>query len=134
MVKVVDQYGKKLRNSGYSIDQTRKILVSGIRGYVSKVVRSQKEGKNLRRTATESRWSRVRKKLTSKTSWYKKQKQQDHYKDDDHSSGKKRRQERSTTMESKTVLFIEYSKDGELAKQLRELMARLAPVIGFELR
>ena len=85
----------------------------------------------MRRTATESRWSRVRKKLTSKTSWYKKQKQQDHYKDDDHSSGKKRRQERSTTMESKTVLFVEYSKDGELAKQLRELMARLAPVIGF---
>ena len=31
--KVVDEYAQKLRNSGYSREQTRSILVSGIKGY-----------------------------------------------------------------------------------------------------
>ena len=34
-------------------------------------------------------------------------------------------------IDQKTVLFVEYTQNGELASRLRELMNRLAPTLGF---
>ena len=33
---IIDQYGQKLLNSGYSLDQVRKISVNGIKGHESR--------------------------------------------------------------------------------------------------
>ena len=60
---VVDQFAKKIITSGYSVQQARKIILNGIRGWERKVVRSRKDGK-LYRTAKESFQGRVK-----KTSW-----------------------------------------------------------------
>ena len=43
-VKVVDQYGQKLLNSGYSHDQVRQILVNGIKGFEGRKNRCAREG------------------------------------------------------------------------------------------
>lgn len=135
-VKVVEDYGQKLANSGYSMDQIRQIVVAGIRGYGSKVVRRRKEGKPLRRTAKESLTARIRKKLLSKTNWYIQGKKVDHYKDDEDVKGKGKRTAKytKTTWENRTVLFVAYTEGGELASRLRDLMKRLAPIIGFGVR
>ena len=37
-------------------------------------------------------------------------------------------------LEYKTVLFTEFTKDGELASTLRELCTRLAPLLGFKIK
>ena len=70
--KIVDDYAQKLSNSGYSITQIRRIIVSGIRGYGGKVNRSKELGMELRRTAHRSQGARSIKKLTGKTTWFRK--------------------------------------------------------------
>ena len=77
--RVVDGYGQKLLNSGFSLDQTKNIIVKGIKGYEGRKLRCVKEGRSYRRTANESRASRSRGKLLSKTSWYKSRKKEDLY-------------------------------------------------------
>ena len=132
---VVEGYGQKLTNSGYSTDQVRQILVAGLRGYGSKVVRRKQEGKPLRRTVKESLSARIKRKLLSKTTWYRKGKKTDHYQDDEEGKGRgKKVNKKEKAVENKTVLFVEYTEGGELAGRLRELMKRLAPVIGFGVR
>ena len=53
--EVVDDYGRKLLTSGYGYDQTRRILASGARGYLSKVTRLREQGgRRIHRTAEEN--------------------------------------------------------------------------------
>ena len=35
--------------------------------------------------------------------------------------------------ETKSVLFMEHTKEGELARKMRDLMKRLAPKLGFSI-
>ena len=37
-------------------------------------------------------------------------------------------------MEPQTVLFVEYSKNGELATKMKELTKRLSQVVGFSVK
>ena len=37
-------------------------------------------------------------------------------------------------MDKKSVLYVEHTPDGELASRLRELLGRLAPTLGFEIK
>ena len=69
--KVVDDYGQKLANSGYSLEQVRRILVNGIKGFEGRKLRCKREGRSLYRKAFQSQGARTRKKLLAKTSWYK---------------------------------------------------------------
>ena len=55
---VVDEYGKKILNSGYTREQAIRILVNSIKGYENKRRRRIKEGRRLRTTAKESRSGR----------------------------------------------------------------------------
>ena len=85
---------------------------------------------SLRRTAEESRGSRIKKTLLGKTEWFRKKKK----KEDSRPTGG------STSpsvpigeqeIKYRTVLFVEYTNDGELAARLREQLKRLAPLLGF---
>ena len=65
-IRVVDHYSQKLINSGYGLEQVRRIVVNGIKGYERRVKESKIEGgRRLHRTAGESSAGRMRK----KTSW-----------------------------------------------------------------
>ena len=37
-------------------------------------------------------------------------------------------------MEQKSVLFVEHTKDGELSRRLREVIGRMAPMLGFSVK
>ena len=64
---VVDHYA---RNSGYDINQTRRIILEGVKGYFSKLRRRKLSGRRIHYISEESRETRMRKKLLGKTSWY----------------------------------------------------------------
>ena len=49
--RIIDGYSEKLLNSGYSLEKSREIVIRGIKGYESKVLRCKKEGAPLRKTA-----------------------------------------------------------------------------------
>ena len=134
--RVVDGYGQKLLNSGFSLDQTRNIIVKGIKEYELRKLRCIKEGRSYRRTANESRASRSRGKLLSKTSWYKSRKKEDLY--EKSKNGKRKKSWKSNVevckQEQKSVMFVEQTEMGELAKRLREMVTRLAPIMGFSVK
>ena len=69
-VRVVDEYTKKLKSSGYSQEQCREFIVSGIKGFKNKQKNRQKEGKGFYRKDKDTLSLRVKKKLVEKTSWY----------------------------------------------------------------
>ena len=71
---VIDQYAIKLLHSGYTEEQTKKILKNGIKGYIGRMRSREKLGRKLRSTAEESRKSRYLGKLLSKTGWYRRMK------------------------------------------------------------
>jgi hypothetical protein len=72
---VVDKYGQKLINSGYGLEQTRRILVGGLKGYEKKLWTSKTAGgRALHQSAGESSKARNRKKLTGKSDWFRQKK------------------------------------------------------------
>ena len=69
--QIINKYSEKLLRSGYNVAQTREILISGLRGYKSKVRNAQERQLPLHRSAKYSLTARYRKKMFGKTSWYK---------------------------------------------------------------
>ena len=177
MVAVVDQYAVKLLNSGYNREQTRKIILNGIKGFTRKKRSRISKGLPLRSTGKMSKGSRFRKKLLEKTNWYRKRGSNNS--DDEEQPKKPKAPKKHTNKPSKeprkeqtilpskepgkeqntkplspgsksnkepekeqskkhlppkTVLFVEYTKGGELATRLRELSNRLAPILGFKIK
>ena len=137
--RIIDGYSQKLINSGYGIDQTKKIIVNGIRGYEGKgrKLRCVKEGRRLHRTSKESQGARERKKLLAKLNWYRSRDKIDHY--EDGRKGNRRNREGTGPKGAKSpvfksVLFVEQTPDGELARRLREVLQRLTPVMGFSVK
>ena len=116
------------------VHQVRKILVNGVRGYENKKLRRMKDGQRMRRTAMESGSARARKKLLTKTNWYKKSGKEDLYsKVQGRKSTKEhiKKEEQVKQLEHKTVIFVEQIPRGELGKRLREMLTRISPILGF---
>ena len=91
----------------------------------------------LRRTAKESSSVRSRKKLLGKSNWFKERRRQDEYMMDPEyrrTTKKERKKQESRTIAQKTVLFVEHTKKGELAAELRTLLSRLAPTLKFGIK
>ena len=111
--QVVDQYAQKLINSGFSKEQTKRIVINGIRGFEGKRRRRAKEGRELRRTAAGSRCKRYREKLMGKTTWFKRGRKEEGSK---MNPGKKRgeqvKDKKEEQVEYRTVLFVENSVGG----------------------
>ena len=72
MSAVLDQFAKKVLTSGYSLVQTRRIALNGVRGWENKRVRRLQDGPRLLRTGKESLSSRIKKRTTGKTTWFRK--------------------------------------------------------------
>ena len=69
--KVIDEYAVKLLTSGYSIEQVRRIILSGLRGYEAKMKKRIEDGLPLYRTSEVSGATRTKKKLLGKSTWFK---------------------------------------------------------------
>ena len=72
--EVIDNFGQKMINSGHSVEEARRNVVSGLKGWKSKVERSKTNNTPLHRSASESSGSRRFKKLVGKSSWFKNKK------------------------------------------------------------
>ena len=68
---IMNGFVHKMLLSGYSVGQCRDILISGIRFFNAQVSRAKQSGSKLHRSAQSSLVSRLKKKITAKTSWYK---------------------------------------------------------------
>jgi hypothetical protein len=72
---VVDNYAQKLSNSGYNVEQSRKMIVSGLTGYERRLALSRnKESvkwRPLHEGAKYNAKARRNKKMISKNNWYK---------------------------------------------------------------
>ena len=77
------------------------------------------------RTARDSMGARMRKQMLAKSSWYKGAKKRDWYGKQKKGSKETIKQEERVTQQS--LLFVEHTHNGELAKRLRELMQRIGP-------
>ena len=153
-VEVLDNFGQKMTNSGHCLDVIRRSLANGLKGHLRKVKRCIQEGKQFHRTAASSSKERRTKKLTQKQSWFKnKQRSEDDENDrevdrsrtgkrfqgnnmqvattDNHTTPKN---DKNTQRQPSTVLFVEYSKGASLQTKVREVVDRLAPLVGFTMR
>ena len=70
-VEIVDMYAQKLINSGYSWEQTVRIVTAGIKGYERKRSRCVSKGEQLHKSAATGAAARNKKKLTQKSAWFK---------------------------------------------------------------
>ena len=75
---VVDEYAEKLRNSGYDLEYTRKIMVGGLTGYERKLALSKNKAspkwKPLHQGAKFNAGGRRIKKMLAKKNWFRKRK------------------------------------------------------------
>ena len=126
---ILDEYGTKLLTSGYHINKVRSIILSGIRGYERKKLRYKVEGRPMFRTAVESGAKRQKKKLLAKSTWFKKTGGADGSKDMEQGNGGKPVKSNKPmggcrNLKVKTVIFVEQTKGGELARRTREVLLR----------
>ena len=146
--KIVDNLAQKMINSGYGEEQTRRIIVAGIKGWRSKIERCSKNNMKLRRTAQDSQEQREKDKLLGKSNWFREAKtreqmEEDHMKElrrPGRSSGRKykakqgREGQEQQEKQARSVLFVEHTPGGELAARIRELLTRLEHLIGFKIK
>ena len=66
--QIIDHYTQQLKNSGYSNDQIKEIIISALKGIIRKEERKLNNDKRYRSSA-DSLLERQRKKLTESTSW-----------------------------------------------------------------
>ena len=148
--EVLDQFTVKLISSGHSREQATRILVSGLRGYEKQLKKHLSGEKLLHRPHKDGVKERSRKKLLSKSSWFRPKPKQE-------GKGKQDNSERnlphlgmnnsrvkvdrinnnmqpSATPKTTTVLFVEKTPGGELARQLREKEKMLSKLTGFTVK
>ena len=70
--KILDKFAQKMINSGHSVQQARKNILSGVKGYETKLKQCAKNCTPVNRSAAGSGASRRKKKLTGKTDWFRK--------------------------------------------------------------
>ena len=144
---IIENYIKKLKISGYSQEQTRSIIISGLKGYQTKLERSRKSGIKLHRSAKTTVNSRYKKKLTEKTNWFRK-KRKDSEEGAEKVSTEKRKPSsegkrwctqaaqanQAKTMQTVTVLFVPRTPGGELASRLRKAEEELSVITGDKIK
>ena len=78
----MDNLAQKMINSGYGEEQTRRIIIAGIKGWRSKIERCSKNNKKLRRTAKDSQEQREKDKLLGKSNWFRETKTREQMEED----------------------------------------------------
>jgi hypothetical protein len=144
-VAVINTFSQKLINSGHILKTARDVICNGLKGYKRKVARCVKMGTPIHRSATQSAKSRRTKKLLARSNWFR-QEQDEDYEDYEKefretgqaSSGptnqRQNSKQGSAKLRTSTVMFVEFSKGGSLQKSMKEVLDRLATMLGFRVR
>ena len=126
----------------------RDIVVNGLKGYKRKIARCLENKTPLHRSAAQSAKSRRTKKLLAKSNWFRNEQEGDcsnierEYRDarpPTHSAegrGKNNNtgKQAGAKLITSTVMFVEFSKGGSLQKCMKDVLDRIAPMLGFRMR
>ena len=109
-----------METSGFSKEEAQRILLNGIKNFEAKKRNRIDRTGSLRYTAKMSgtSWN----KLLGKTNWFKGGKDKVKYDKGSKKSGKANAKEEVQKVDIKAELFCDFTKNGELATSLRELM------------
>ena len=132
--RIVEQFTQELKSSGYTFSLAKNIVQSGLKGWITRRKNREKNGQEFYRTAKASAYTREKKKLLSRETWYKNCPDLE-----DESPRKFRRQNNKTRTPTddkktrilsrdekiqynksiKSVMFVPFTKNSELARRLR---------------
>ena len=127
-IAIIDEYSEQLLASGYSQKQTKSIIEAGLLGYEKLVKRAEKGKAVLHRSAAEGAGERKRKKLLRKGNWFTKK-----IKKQLKPSFKKTQNKQTESSEEKdftTVLFVNQTPNGILAKRLQKVENDISKLTG----
>ena len=68
---IIETFTQQLKSSGYGRKSSREMVVAGVLGWKRKILRRKKEGTEFYRTAKSTLASRCKRKLTEKSTWFK---------------------------------------------------------------
>ena len=128
---VIEQFTREVRNSEYHHRTAQEIVVSGIRGYRTKITRRIASGQEFYRPAHRTVNQRTKKKLLSRENWYKQDQLKEQNSENYHRIGtgppykkgtkpKMEQQKEQNENKIKAVMFVPYTEGSELARKLRE--------------
>ena len=146
-VRILEQFTQELKNSGYTIEQAREIIISGFRGWSRRLARRRATG--LYRSAKDSLEEREKAKLIERDSWFLHRKRGEDEEDIKEqrriATGRRRlpknrkssdNKKKDTGMPSqiKAVMFVPYTIESKLAKDLRASENLLCQCTGAKLK
>ena len=68
--EIMDKWAQKMLNSGHGLSETRRNIISGIKGYYTKLKKAKACGKSIHQSAKSSEAARRKKKLVGKNFWF----------------------------------------------------------------
>ena len=145
---ILNDFVFKMLRSGYSVSQCRDILISGIRFYKAKVSRANQSGSKLHRSAQSSLVSRLKKKITAKTSWYKPRPKTDDCQSQAPGPNQENKNKKTTKkdknsqnsknpsdpLKTRSVLFVPRTAFSKLTKMLRDEERKLSGITGYKVK
>ena len=158
-IRVIDMYTAQLVNSGYNWKQIRDIVVSALLRFVRREKRKENEGRDRYYSGQQSLQKREMKKLTEKTTWFRRRKgkedrelTRENTKENSRKESDIRKievwhqnQEKNDEIEEnsdqiltpdlpKAVLFVPSTEDSKLAKEIRAVIRELQPWTGISIK
>ena len=137
--EIIDSFHDRLQLSGYSHEQSVRIISNGLMGYERIRRNAARDGGNINRSEEEGREERHKKKLLGKTNWFRvtKTKQSDNTaKGGDHKRRRSRHQQEKTETQLPvvSVMFVPKTGGSILQKRLMDLEPGLSAISGHRIR
>ena len=146
---VVDTFTSELKNSGYGRANAREIVVCGLLGLERKRKRRERDGEKFHRRARTTITKRTAKKLHGKQSWFKnkpRDKAEEFEKKKEHrerlreeedrlpEGGKNKKDGDNPKKDPKAVIFVPYTPNSTLAKELRKVEETMEMLTGTRIK
>ena len=128
-IKVVDEFTDQLLFSGYSVEQTRKVIIAGLKGYENLLRKAQNGQTRIHRPAADGLAARKRKKLLGKGNWFQPRKKKE-------ARGPRNQKKMTQKVEVPTVsvLFCPQTPGGQLARNIQKVENRIAKIVGERIK
>ena len=104
--RVIEQYTRQAKNSGWGVREARELVVSGYAGWIRKKRKRRENGEDLYRSAAASLPARVRGKLTGKETWFKEKKRREKDEFDQEGKDQKPRKRRKLDKEEEIKVIV----------------------------
>ena len=131
-IRVVDEFTDQMLFSGYSAEQTRRIIIAGLKGYENLLKKAERGQTRIHRPAADGLATRKRKKLLGKGNWFQPRKKEEN--GPRGCRGNKSRQINNAEIPTVSVLFCPQTPGGQLAKRLQRVENRIAKIVGERIK